>query len=436
MVREEFYLTLPSNSNLELYPTNHGGEYTVVLNEPLNLDAMWQVGLAEAVYTRDWDNVRKGENEILFEYGPTKEEVAQLSLKYHILCGSNAQPGIEDGHDFDQKKTYADVLQAYESVASELTKIMKSVSRHKAAQLPDADYPKMEVTVSTGAAIFKMGKIGSKLGNIDFTFKFNSAFQQVYGLPATLHFTAASPTHTITLSPIMKAFGTGPVEFKAPGMRGELTSLEPKRYFTPASLVAEFNTACAKLKKATIKATLVPLAKADHQEPAVYRIKLEITSKINTGWWRLHISPPLSRLLGISQHQQNLAPSGYRYIQPESTPVDMPSAPPTTFPTPTKVSFEGDFDVDIYRDVDALWVYTDIIEGQITGNTRSPLLRILPASSKQFGQSEVVVYEAPQYKRLNNVVIQRVNVAIYNSQGKETIDFKQPVVVTLHFIKG
>jgi len=63
-----FYVTLPSNSNIDTHPENTGGKFTVTLQEPLYLDTTWQVGLAEAVYHRDWDNVRDNENDIVVEY--------------------------------------------------------------------------------------------------------------------------------------------------------------------------------------------------------------------------------------------------------------------------------------------------------------------------------------------------------------------------------
>lgn len=62
-----FYTVLPSNSNLHREPTNVGGDYVVHLNETLYLDSSWECGLAEAIYRRDFANVREGENTIIFE---------------------------------------------------------------------------------------------------------------------------------------------------------------------------------------------------------------------------------------------------------------------------------------------------------------------------------------------------------------------------------
>lgn len=49
-----FYVTLPCNASLSIYPENRISSYTTRLAKSLNLKREWQVGLAEIEYPRTW----------------------------------------------------------------------------------------------------------------------------------------------------------------------------------------------------------------------------------------------------------------------------------------------------------------------------------------------------------------------------------------------
>ena len=60
---DQFYLTLPSNSSMDLYPDNKISSYKVNLPNTLHLDPLkWEVGLSEIQFVHTWYNVRKGKN--------------------------------------------------------------------------------------------------------------------------------------------------------------------------------------------------------------------------------------------------------------------------------------------------------------------------------------------------------------------------------------
>ena len=54
-----FYLTLPSNSSLDFYPSNTLTHYTTVLAQDVDLYGQWEVGLSEIQYPRSWHNIQK-----------------------------------------------------------------------------------------------------------------------------------------------------------------------------------------------------------------------------------------------------------------------------------------------------------------------------------------------------------------------------------------
>ncbi len=49
-----FYVTLPCNASLSVYPENRISSYTTRLAKTINLKGEWQVGLAEIEYPRSW----------------------------------------------------------------------------------------------------------------------------------------------------------------------------------------------------------------------------------------------------------------------------------------------------------------------------------------------------------------------------------------------
>ena len=59
---QAFSLTLPSNSSVQIYPSNTVTNFITHLPISHFLDGDWEVGLAEIQYPYTWNNVRSGEN--------------------------------------------------------------------------------------------------------------------------------------------------------------------------------------------------------------------------------------------------------------------------------------------------------------------------------------------------------------------------------------
>ena len=56
----QFYLTLPSNSSMEYFPTNTLTNFKTKLVQPIELTGEWEVAHSELQYPRSWYNLRKG----------------------------------------------------------------------------------------------------------------------------------------------------------------------------------------------------------------------------------------------------------------------------------------------------------------------------------------------------------------------------------------
>ena len=61
---DSFYVTLPSNSSVDIYPDNALSHYSVNLPTALSFEGDWEVSLAEITYPRRWLNIVEGHNHI------------------------------------------------------------------------------------------------------------------------------------------------------------------------------------------------------------------------------------------------------------------------------------------------------------------------------------------------------------------------------------
>ncbi len=69
-----FYLTLPSNSSMKTYPNNTVAKYVTQLQNRIELDGDWEVGLIEVMYPNNWANVI-GQSVSIFIDGMNKAKV-------------------------------------------------------------------------------------------------------------------------------------------------------------------------------------------------------------------------------------------------------------------------------------------------------------------------------------------------------------------------
>ena len=61
-----FYLTLPSNASMDVFPDNKIGSYHVKLPQAVDLHGDWEVGLYSISYSNTWYTLRKLENHLYY----------------------------------------------------------------------------------------------------------------------------------------------------------------------------------------------------------------------------------------------------------------------------------------------------------------------------------------------------------------------------------
>ena len=101
-------------------------------------------------------------------------------------------------------------------------------------------------------------------------------------------------------------------------------------------------------------------------------------------------------------------------------------------PSPITTSLSTPYSPDVQLGIYSLYVYSDLLEAQAVGDSRVPLLRIIPVQGSH-GEFITKTYERPQYFPVQKSRVDTVQVDIRDDTG-ELIHFESgKVVVTIHF---
>ena len=71
----QFYITLPSNSSLSLYPDNTLSSYTTRLVEQINLTGNWEVAMTEIHFPFTWYNITDKNNSFTYSEGGNQQSI-------------------------------------------------------------------------------------------------------------------------------------------------------------------------------------------------------------------------------------------------------------------------------------------------------------------------------------------------------------------------
>ena len=96
--------------------------------------------------------------------------------------------------------------------------------------------------------------------------------------------------------------------------------------------------------------------------------------------------------------------------------------------------YEGQFAMEMTRGIDSIYVYSDIIQTKLVGDSCVPLLRIVPVSGK-FGEEICKEYNSPLYSRVAKHNFTTIEIYLTDSAGRHIPFTSGKVTVLLHFRK-
>jgi len=123
MEGSHFFLTLPSDSSLDIYPDNTLSEFTVNLPQPMELEGEWEVCLNEIQYPRTWNNVRHIQNHFYIRDPSGIPSVYILEAGYYPTVEDIIQ-GIKSS--IDDKTHYDNVDLTYNKITRRVTVEIKN----------------------------------------------------------------------------------------------------------------------------------------------------------------------------------------------------------------------------------------------------------------------------------------------------------------------
>lgn len=80
MAVDEFYVTLPSNSSMDYYPSNTLSDFTTKLFKPIDLPGEWEVALTEISFPLSFYNIDEPFNEISYSGNGSRDNVRTISI--------------------------------------------------------------------------------------------------------------------------------------------------------------------------------------------------------------------------------------------------------------------------------------------------------------------------------------------------------------------
>jgi len=453
-----FYVTLPSNSNMEAYPDNKGGSFVVVLRDPIYLGPMWEMGLAEIIFHRDWVNVPLDENSIKLEYCTgwplDYEKNRQAIRKDYLRAPKIGDVSLAYTWDFVPPLPKSPVWRNSKAYSFTTTSSQASL----ASQLESLFLESLKAITNEYPIDIKMTSDPSK-DTLLFTTVWKGGVKPPGFIPDLLTFTLPEPVvklFDLSNNMIIMEIGGKPTTFYYGEFRKsyphynalnnvkavtKTIRIPPKRYTSVTDFIEALRESIKSVSldpqtEGSINIGLMNESKS--KEEFTQKATIVFTpGKESKNFWKIHISYALGNILGLNETNviydgQNgnyvLLPKQWRHLdKPPFT--EPPSAPSKR----AHYMFVGEKSASVERGIDELWVYTDIIEPQIMGPKYDQLLRIVPVRGEPFGEGIVVRYATPHYKNLSLSNIQEIQVWIMPFYGGHFVDFQQPVTLNLHF---
>ena len=111
----QFYLHLPSNSNLDKFPHNTLTEYRVSLLQTLNLTGEWEVALSEIHYPHSWNNIQQ------FRFYVRNEKLHRVWDSLEMLPGQKMKELVDNENRYSD-----DVRFSYDNLIRKVTVHLKN----------------------------------------------------------------------------------------------------------------------------------------------------------------------------------------------------------------------------------------------------------------------------------------------------------------------
>ena len=414
--RDNFYVFLPSNSSMDVFPKNKQSQYCTQLAAPIQLDGSWEVGLAEIHIPAMWQNVTKSNNTFMLKY--TKSIPATVK---HTLIKQN--PGFFDfkmifNRNYATQFNYLTLLQEF--IQDSESDFLRKDKWNNALSLKFdlAGYVVYAtLTLKKGFSMF----INSGKNN-----------ESVETIKNKIFMSSTLLTDTLMTGPLTIDFGEIDND--------EVHKIMPHNIYITNDDEKPVVIETEKLESREIE---------KNQEVSIsvgcYKTRLDLINALNsavktTCQDKLSFSLNENNRLKVwcinakkfnirfNKNNKNLATmlglDWKRYSESDIIP--------TAAATHEHI-FK--YPIDLKNDVYGMYIYSDIITQQFVGDRFANLLRVVPVISSITEELNVNIFSAPHYLDLSRNYINNIYIELKSAAGDFVIFEGGCVLCLLHFRK-
>eukprot|EP00111_Clytia_hemisphaerica_P012033 TCONS_00035368-protein len=147
MDTDKFFISLPSDSSMSVYPDNKISKYTTYFPDEIKVSpTQWKVALKEIIFPHSWYTIKDGSNTIIkFYYNITEDETLNLTKSttpYTFL------------KDKSGKDTLAKLITVKPGIYQNILDIIKALNKQDEGDIRPMDFS-LDITSKTSVTIFR-----------------------------------------------------------------------------------------------------------------------------------------------------------------------------------------------------------------------------------------------------------------------------------------
>lgn len=465
-IKNEFYVTLPSNSSMNYFPENTQSSYRTKLSSPLVLVGDWEVGLSEVFLSRNWFNI--GNHNNTYSITEFKEENIPMNpMRYDVALPNeiddvtefllNLNRNIERITNIKQLSIRFTLEDAGEKIGIEIADGFELIIEAQNAQqlLYMLFLPIEDITI-TDDKIFKYRPLTQNLNSNFFTIVNKNP--------------KSTTKHIIPFTNIKAKNSTTENEGIFKILNANIHTLELQNYlkfiYTPITNEVEIHLS-----------DYAELYLTNNKSNSLLRILNLKHDTVLSGINRFDVNPLLSALPGesidlhtkeyykrkkISTFTKKLSVHSGRYATPDKLFQEIKHAKLVQLPnlkvslhipqnyelcfgkglgdmlgfSSTYVFKSGDYISEYPLELDGgiteIFLYTDIVASHHVGDSFSSLLRVVPCVNEKEEQI-VKHYDNPVYFPLRKHFIDTIEIELKSSSGQNIIFIGGKTFVMLSF---
>lgn len=462
-VKSEFYVTLPSNASMIMFPNNTQSHFTTKLSPALILKGEYEVGLAEIIIPRSFFNITHSNNKYDLTY---EEEILKYEdcTKYEIpLTSVNETLSFVDSLNKNIGILTKSNIVTFIEKGNEITiRIWGNAEVHiypeKAEKLLYSLHLPLKDTIISKTTSFKFRRTTADLSDqVFYIFDKRNTKDEKFVVPLNL-----TKTDTKKTSRKLSLFDIININILSVSKTDKVFFFKPENsnnvYFnTTDGYVVELSSknAPSLLRKLSLLLDDVIL---DRNEVFTYN---EAESEVDPGEWFYLVKKKSNKVPTVVKKTEELSIPVGLYTTPEELFSAFKVIKLNLLPNKrvelsvpenaqlrlrnglkellgfkeeffVKGNYKSDYPLELNAGITEIFVYTDIIQCHHIGDISAPLLRVIPLSGEKDEQI-VRIYNNPIYFPLKNNYIETIDIELRSSSGKSITFATGKTILVLSF---